>query len=163
MYDTIVDGSDFNSRPHEEVDKTTLTVRCACLHFNSRPHEEVDFLQSMIFARNQHFNSRPHEEVDSISFTTSLYSMTFQLTTSRRGRPCVLSGHIVSHHFNSRPHEEVDDCFIIPDYFYIISTHDLTKRSTFSCIVMVLYMMISTHDLTKRSTNEIVNNFSESQ
>ena len=36
----------------------------------------------------------------------------------------------------------------------IISTHDLTKRSTIDLIPKYLIVKISTHDLTKRSTVE---------
>ena len=78
--------------------------------------------------------------------------MSFQLTTSRRGRPryfllCTINFYFNSRpheevdlqhtpfriaicNFNSRPHEEVDLIFHITPPFFIISTHDLTKRST---------------------------------
>ena len=58
-----------------------------------------------------YFNSRPHEEVDFWSRMTLSISRTFQLTTSRRGR-------------QYRPARVPPMCHI--------STHDLTKRSTFS-------------------------------
>ncbi len=73
-------------------------------------------------------------------------------------------------YFNSRPHEEVDPSWLhasgsVP----VISTHDLTKRSTIPLLQVSLNCLpfqlttsrrgrrspafvISTHDLTKRST-----------
>ena len=36
----------FNSRPHEEVDKTFNVLKCIDNYFNSRPHEEVDYMIS---------------------------------------------------------------------------------------------------------------------
>ena len=54
--------------------------------------------------------------------------------------------------FNSRPHEEVDKPILQHDRRNGISTHDLTKRSTFEKMADELKVIISTHDLTKRST-----------
>ena len=124
--------------------------------------------------------------------------MSFQLTTSRRGRPryfllCTINFYFNSRpheevdlqhtpfriaicNFNSRPHEEVDLIFHITPPFFIISTHDLTKRST-RCLLYTSSIerfqlttsrrgrlhpfydsfdqgSISTHDLTKRSTSQ---------
>ncbi len=100
-----------------------------------------------------YFNSRPHEEVDEKEFFARNSERKFQLTTSRRGRP----------KSSVRDAEKL-----------IISTHDLTKRSTsfnFNLFtktkfqlttsrrgrlknpgVKVETKLISTHDLTKRST-----------
>ncbi len=61
-----------------------------------------------------------------------IWNYLFQLTTSRRGRQTEGSGNASSRNFNSRPHEEVDD--VMQTWYFnmnIISTHDLTKRSTF--------------------------------
>ena len=81
--------------------------------------------------------------------------------------------------FNSRPHEEVDLVSYLVISFHIISTHDLTKRSTrevfryanklqhfnsrpheevdIDCFIISDYFyVISTHDLTKRSTTGIL-------
>ena len=80
--------------------------------------------------RNEYFNSRPHEEVDSCYY-------------------CYLSE---KSHFNSRPHEEVDQEVSYPGMHHIISTHDLTKRSTCAVLQAKSREDISTHDLTKRST-----------
>ena len=99
-------------------------------HFNSRPHEEVDhdFLQRFpitgisthdltkrstgaalpVRRRQGHFNSRPHEEVDTYKISSSAKTL----------------------YFNSRPHEEVDPWYLFHCFAQVISTHDLTKRST---------------------------------
>ena len=55
-----------------------------------------------------YFNSRPHEEVDRYS-------------------GCTITD---NENFNSRPHEEVDDWRLMLLFRIIISTHDLTRRST---------------------------------
>ena len=80
----------------------------------------------------------------------------FQLTTSRRGRHIFRSRTFqLDRNFNSRPHEEVDriNCNGAT-HTTIISTHDLTKRSTITSTAFTLHDYISTHDLTKRSTAE---------
>ena len=59
--------------------------------------------------QQEHFNSRPHEEVDPVVAATCEIAVSFQLTTSRRGRPGARS-------------------YIF--WCRVISTHDLTKRST---------------------------------
>ena len=38
-------GRYFNSRPHEEVDLSNMSLKKFCENFNSRPHEEVDDTQ----------------------------------------------------------------------------------------------------------------------
>ena len=121
----------FNSRPHEEVDVTTSPVSISVLYFNSRPHEEVDgkldwhgwrhfpisthdltkrstLLRQCTLTKHTSFNSRPHEEVDLLNLCINLHSS----------------------YFNSRPHEEVDPIIGFTTRDKIISTHDLTKRST---------------------------------
>ena len=54
--------------------------------------------------------------------------------------------------FNSRPHEEVDEITIMRFVTIVISTHDLTRRSTLSWKWYAELSNISTHDLTRRST-----------
>ena len=100
-------------------------------YFNSRPHEEVDWyawsisLQSVISTHDltkrstsptnsdscniRHFNSRPHEEVDPRRYVFLACAPPY---------------------FNSRPHEEVDLQPQLKSFPLVISTHDLTKRST---------------------------------
>ena len=188
---------DFNSRPHEEVDRQLRSIKCHRLHFNSRPREEVDIsycprraglllfqlttsqggrlIRSVNTANCLYFNSRPHEEVDRIRLFQTVESIisthdlakrstrylcrfsssiTFQLTTSRRGRRSSPLTSSCTQYFNSRPHEEVDrwssSVSMVERLFQlttsrrgrhvflpkvdgrgIISTHDLTKRSTY--------------------------------
>ena len=63
-----------------------VSTRCmAC--FNSRPHEEVDRTDTYRLFFQQCFNSRPHEEVDRRTVVFEKGELEFQLTTSRRGRP----------------------------------------------------------------------------
>ncbi len=77
-----------------------------------------------------YFNSRPHEEVDNRHLL--------------KGFPLC--------YFNSRPHEEVDGVAAELQPPALISTHDLTKRSTAVSFIFSKPIFISTHDLTKRST-----------
>ena len=188
--------------------------------FNSRPRNEVDGLPALPCLRSYpHFNSRPHEEVDRIRLFQTVESIisthdlakrstrylcrfsssiTFQLTTSRRGRRSSPLTSSCTQYFNSRPHEEVDrwssSVSMVERLFQlttsrrgrhvflpkvdgrgIISTHDLTKRSTKviakntfaikfqlttsrrgrqnNCRRTSHLCIISTHDLTKRSTS----------
>ena len=78
----------------------------------------------------------------------------FQFTTSQGGRhkDC---RHVISclNTFNSRPHKEVDSdqrdgCCPI----FLLSIHDLTRRSTSSGRTVILPESLSIHDLTRRST-----------
>ena len=81
----------------------------------------------------------------------------FQLTTSRRGRPCIVPAVLAHIRFNSRPHEEVDlDGVCIFSVINHVSTHDLTKRSTHCSKHSSNIGGVSTHDLTKRSTTLFV-------
>ena len=123
---------DFNSRPHEEVDRQLRSIKCHRLHFNSRPREEVD-----------------------ISYCPRRAGLLlFQLTTSQGGRLIRSVNTANCLYFNSRPHEEVDRIRLFQTVESIISTHDLTKRSTLDTYQNGnLIGTISTHDLTKRSTN----------
>ena len=65
----------------------------------------------------------------------------FQLTTSRGGRRCKATQTRTSReHFNSRPHEEVDlNDFLMALFSGIISTHDLTRRSTHSLQIYCIH------------------------
>ena len=78
--------------------------------FNSRPHAEVDIPVTTILHGWTAFNSRPHAEVDCPVRKNCWKIQIFQLTTSRRGRRTGQGGvYRVS----------------------VLSTHDLTQRSTF--------------------------------
>ena len=81
-----------------------------------------------------------------------LFQFMFQLTTSRRGRRQIVSPHQVAIRFNSRPHEEVDVDVGFVSGALVVSTHDLTKRSTKMEKHDLELNKVSTHDLTKRST-----------
>ena len=144
--------------------------------FNSRPHAEVDKLRIMVMKSCCSFNSRPHAEVDQYGTLWRCVKGSFQLTTSRRGRPFHPRGapqH--THSFNSRPHAEVDRPHKNRLTHGILSTHDLTQRSTLTWItnddlsesfnsrphaevdkhqktIMLKEETLSTHDLTQRST-----------
>ena len=65
-----------------------LTVQ-GC-HFNSHPHEEDDPASWIPRSSYRHFNSHPHEEDDFHSFVLSVIVILFQLTSSRRGWPCLV-------------------------------------------------------------------------
>ena len=85
--------------------------------------------------------------------THSSSSFTFQLTTSRRGRPVILTVIFENlKNFNSLPHAEVDDtheCYIVSED---ISTHYLTQRQTKEERLGETVKRISTHYLTQRQT-----------
>ena len=56
------------------------------LSFNSRPHEEVDKSIERDTGMHVAFNSRPHEEVDCMLRLRLISLTAFQFTTSRGGR-----------------------------------------------------------------------------
>ena len=168
-------NSYFNSRPHEEVDEGRRDFYNGLLDFNSRPHEEVDGLrrqdgdpllefQLTTSRRGRpwrlygpaaafHFNSRPHEEVDVMPIPPSLLFTYFNSRPHEEVDVMPIPPSLLFTYFNSRPHEEVD--LQRPDGSEaagLISTHDLTKRSTAMREFPVERVIISTHDLTKRST-----------
>ena len=100
------------------------------LTFNSRPHAEVDEPLAGSDDMPGPFNSRPHAEVDSFFQTGHFYILTFQLTTSRRGRRLSVQDKRPISSFNSRPHAEVDISLYFLQSIIALSTHDLTQRST---------------------------------
>ena len=193
---------DFNSRPHEEVDRQLRSIKCHRLHFNSRPREEVDIsycprraglllfqlttsqggrlIRSVNTANCLYFNSRPHEEVDRIRLFQTVESIisthdlakrstrylcrfsssiTFQLTTSRRGRRSSPLTSSCTQYFNSRPHEEVDrwsSSVSMVERLFQLTT---SRRGRHVFLPKVDGRgIISTHDLTKRSTKVIAKN-----
>ena len=90
---------------------------------------------------SRYFNSRPHKEVDAYKELQTEHERLFQLTTSQGGRqsiPFISGGKI---YFNSRPHKEVDNIPYHLSTQIIISTHDLTRRSTGSgtCDKIILF------------------------
>ena len=82
---------------------------CRYSNFNSRPHEEVDCRKGV----NQMYSDISTHDLTKRSTVTSptctLPYLVFQLTTSRRGRRFYILVTLIFYHFNSRPHEEVDD------------------------------------------------------
>ena len=100
-----------------------------------------------------YFNSRPHKEVDTDAPKKLPSTNAFQLTTSQGGRRFLQCGfNCVYKYFNSRPHKEVDFYKCCCKLIIIISTHDLTRRSTLIIRFLFCNGSISTHDLTRRST-----------
>ena len=116
-------------------------------NFNSRPHEEVDRMLHPSLRNIRHFNSRPHKKVDRNRKSGSSVGIIFQLTTSRRGRrekntamtewnPFQLTTSrgdrleptslplAMCDHFNSRPHEEIDKDLRVALWHLVISTHE---------------------------------------
>ena len=121
--------------------------------FNSRPHEEVD---NQIDYPSDGETISTHDLTKRSTGTEVLPDMdeAFQLTTSRRGRRfCLNIRRPRIFHFNSRPHEEVD--YDITFYRrtriqFQLTTSRRGRRTSASMATAA--MAISTHDLTKRST-----------
>ena len=144
----------FNSRPHKEVDPKTRSgtgaEKCFQLttsqggrqyprqHFrdclNLSTHDltrrstcVVEYLIFLdVFQLTTSQGGRPAHMHGNIGVTT------FQLTTSQGGRQLfrqLTSGSTIT--FNSRPHKEVDEHVFPVKEFSNLSTHDLTRRSTF--------------------------------
>ena len=145
---------------HDLTKRSTTGKRTNCethKRFNSRPHEEVDRTSKDVLQAKDCFNSRPHEEVDEQHCFVSLGCQMFQLTTSRRGRPAVASSNNVTNLFQLTTSRRGRRSFLASDTGdYYVSTHDLTKRSTISEALGYDVSIVSTHDLTKRSTRKTV-------
>ena len=121
----------FNSRPHEEVDYTVRTRLPSGIRFQlttSRRGRHCIYRKNMIHHVFQLTTSR-RGRLSAVTLLPAVIS--FQLTTSRRGRLHVRKCPACGFHFNSRPHEEVDINQDVLRFTANISTHDLTKRSTF--------------------------------
>ena len=122
---------DFNSRPRKKVDDGALC--------DDRSTDTISTLD--LAKRSTRYLCR---------FSSSI---SFQLTTSRRGRHRFLPSLLRQPYFNSRPHEEVDK----------MAARSLTKFLAFQLTTSRrgrhyrrsqshIPISISTHDLTKRST-----------
>ena len=130
----------FNSRPHTEVDSSVIRLCFRPSPFNSRPHTEVDrrvlclhrvlvlsthdltrrstFFPGTDRGRELPFNSRPHTEVDCVRVSVCVLVIhNFQLTTSHGGRHAEQAKIIAGN---------------------ILSTHDLTRRSTCAKVYRLL-------------------------
>ncbi len=142
----------FNSRPHAEVDSCLLFLLLRPDLFQlttSRRGRLTALVASLVGVNFQLTTSRRGRLADRFGdvygdifqLTTSRrgrlgiqnvwkHAYFFQLTTSRRGRLSLILQITKSGSFNSRPHAEVDwFCFSVVSGI-ILSTHDLTQRST---------------------------------
>ena len=82
----------FNSRPHAEVDFHAIYY-CSCFHLSTHDLTQRSTFTGTTFCNyGKPFNSRPHAEVDVSEMVTFNGAMTFQLTTSRRGRRMTWDG-----------------------------------------------------------------------
>ena len=95
---------------HDLARRSTLITRssAASLSFQLTTSRRGRQTSRSMYDLLWYFNSRPHEEVDQ----------------SSGGAPNLL------YHFNSRPREEVDQRWRGTETRTLISTHDLTRRST---------------------------------
>ena len=124
------------------------------LSFNSRPHKEVDPDKTSDGDVFPPFNSRPHKEVDYPHFPSCYSLCIFQLTTSQGGRRKYLyfeSDNVTIFQLTTSQGGRRNQCGS-RSYKYILSTHDLTRRSTRRQDVIDYVVNLSTHDLTRRST-----------
>ena len=140
---------------HDLTRRSTVTGRCLRLsasYFNSRPHKEVDMQDLLHVPCMGYFNSRPHKEVDSNWYWRVSWITYFNSRPHKEVDVYLIIGVISIPHFNSRPHKEVDLEKFETSERKVISTHDLTRRSTKIAVKHTAPNSISTHDLTRRST-----------
>ncbi len=152
----------FNSRPHAEVDLSDGAPGKVLFSFNSRPHAEVDQNESSYEIPGKSFNSRPHAEVDrpgSPAFCTALLS-THDLTQRSTTSTTVKATHARA--FNSRPHAEVDilSLYRLEDWTVFQLTTSRRGRQQAGNRHGVC-QILSTHDLTQRSTGDSSRRFSQ--
>ena len=153
----------FNSHPHEEDDLVCCERLLDILISTHILTKRMTSSRFRISTLSEYFNSHPHEEDDdraiglvnkqvisthiltkrmTVSFAIFLSSISFQLTSSRRGWRIHIICLPVSRYFNSHPHEEDDKkndwkCRLHAD----ISTHILTKRMTCQQMITDIYMI----------------------
>ena len=124
--------SHFNSRPHEEVDTDALNTTDFVPTFQLTTSRRGRLRCQFAFPVSVDIST--HDLTKRSTMIPVLYPLpplTFQLTTSRRGRQTHTRLIVIFRYFNSRPHEEVDGHLIsLFHNLVLISTHDLTKRST---------------------------------
>ena len=104
-----VQGCHFNSHPHEEDDPASWIPRSSYRHFNSHPHEEDDFHSFVLSVIVILFQLTSSRRGWPCLVVRQVYGTIFQLTSSRRGWPFYITLSNTSNYFNSHPHEE-DDC-----------------------------------------------------
>ena len=127
------------------------------MYFNSLPHAEVDRWAGTGKNRRRAISTHYLTQRQTEHCLCTSRVGTFQLTTSRRGRPIRFAHLLPADHFNSLPHAEVDVTCPWPAYPVIISTHYLTQRQTKEIRKKVLVNKISTHYLTQRQTDILKN------
>ena len=150
---TILNGVNFNSRSHKEVDfharrcvlcricisthdltkRSTLSPTLVAIVPDVSTHDltKRSTLLCIGFFFYSHVSTHDLTKRSTKAYTAALRCVMFQLTTSRRGRRSTT----------------------LPRATCIaVSTHDLTKRSTRELSRKRRNMNVSTHDLTKRST-----------
>ena len=103
----------FNSQPHKEADTKPEYSESPEMYFNSQPHKEADTwfphcwfvflisthsltrrlttLRHSTTPTRTNFNSQPHKEADLDNLSSGVYYLTFQLTASQGGWPCLES------------------------------------------------------------------------
>ena len=114
---TLNNLRNFNSRPHEEVDRQQEHAG------SGKPISTHDLtkrstLQSM--TDDCEYKISTHDLTKRSTFISYQFTVIhkFQLTTSRRGRRNQIAADFPRLHFNSRPHEEVDWLAFIPPTWY---------------------------------------------
>ena len=110
------------------------TDKIICFYFNSRPRKKVDTRRITSDRKTCNISTRDLARRSTFQKAKREQVWLFQLATSQ----------------GSRLYRRGNSSFGC-----IISTHDLTKRSTDCCIHLIICSYISTHDLTKRSTGAL--------
>ena len=90
----------------QETPVTTLST-----HFNSRPCERGDNASGRYRLPQPNFNSRPCERGDFRKTAYGSFTILFQFSPLREGRPPIRSFPVPLKHFNSRPCERGDSFF----------------------------------------------------
>ena len=119
----------FNSRPHEEVDSLGISEEYG-IFISTHDLTKRSTKKWVISIRLSKISTHDLTKRSTRNMNFSISMHIFQLTTSRRGRLSGRCGMDRWKYFNSRPHEEVDTSFLVLRKCFLISTHDLTKRST---------------------------------
>ncbi len=120
--------------------------------FNSRPHAEVDCI-ACIIARNKRLSTHDLTQRSTILLKAGAFDQSFQLTTSRRGRRMTNMTLFGNGSFQLTTSRRGRLDFRVVDIEHqVLSTHDLTQRSTLAGGEIHHKAVLSTHDLTQRST-----------
>ena len=119
----------FNSRAHEERDKSKLDFYTFYYNFNSRAHEERDDILSVMHESIGISTHAPTRSATVSIFSDSLSTL-FQLTRPRGARLRSCDCLYWLSYFNSRAHEERDFLFWLIFVLSVISTHAPTRSAT---------------------------------